>query len=180
MLEIRLHGRGGQGAVTAAELIAEANVVEGRYGQSFPLFGPERRGAPVMAFARLDDKPISIRGIIKNPDIVMVLDESLLHVVDVTSGLKLNGLAIVAGRDSNRIREKLNVKKIAVLDAQKIALEIVGTPITNTAIIGAFVKATKAVKLETVEKLVLKKFIGKIGEKNVEIIERAYKETVVI
>lgn len=180
MLEIRLHGRGGQGAVTAAEILGEANVVEGRYGQSFPLFGPERRGAPVMAFARLDDKPIAIRGVITNPDIVMVLDGGLLNVVNVTSGLKQDGVAIVASKDGNLVREKVKAKKLAVLDAQKIALEIVGAPITNTAILGAFVKAVGAVKLETVKKLVLKKFPGKIGEKNVEIVERAYKETVMV
>ncbi len=179
MLEIRLHGRGGQGAVTAAEIIAEANMVEGRYGQSFPLFGPERRGAPVMAFARLDDKPIAIRGTIKNPDLVMVLDGGLLHVVDVESGLKHDGMIIVSSKNARSVRERVKTKKLAVLDAQKIALEIVGAPITNTAMLGAFVKAAGGVKLETVKKLVLKKFPGKIGEKNLEIVERAYRETVI-
>ena len=94
MLEIRLHGRGGQGAVTSAELLALSAINEGKYGQAFPSFGPERRGAPVVAFCRVDDKQIKIRSEINNPDLVLVLDPSILRIVNITAGLKDDGILI--------------------------------------------------------------------------------------
>ena len=97
MIEIRLHGRGGQGAVTSAELLATAAIQQGKYAQAFPNFGPERRGAPVMAFIRIDDHPIRNRHMIHNPDLVLVLDPSILRLVDVTSGLKQDGILVTNG-----------------------------------------------------------------------------------
>lgn len=175
MIEIRFHGRGGQGAVTAASLLAEAAILEGKYAQSFPAFGPERRGAPVLAFTRISDKLIEIRSQVYNPDIIVVLDSSLLKTVNVTAGLKKNGIMV------------LNMKyppkeyigkgfKIAYADATDIALKYIKMPITNTAMLGALLKATEIVSLNSMTKIVGDKF----GESNVNALIETYKITEVI
>jgi len=143
MIEIRFHGRGGQGAVTSAELLALAAIGEGKYAQAFPSFGPERRGAPVVAFCRIDDERIRIRANIYEPDIVVVLDASLLTIVNVAAGLKPNGLVVTTSKDSpEKVRETLGIKtRVAAVDAVKIAREILGVPITNTTMLGSLVRA---------------------------------------
>ena len=134
MIEVRLHGRGGQGAVTSAELLALAAIHEGKYAQAFPSFGPERRGAPVVAFCRIDAIPIRIRANIYNPDLVMVLDPSILRLVDVTSGLKDDGILVANTKYSaDELRRELGIKhSLATVNATRIALEELGLPITNT------------------------------------------------
>ena len=145
MIEIRFHGRGGQGAVTSAELLALAAIGEGKYAQAFPSFGPERRGAPVLAFCRISDQPIKIRANIYEPDIVVVLDSSLLKIVNVAAGMKPNGILITTSKDSpEKVKELLKIKnRLAVVDAVKIAMEILGLPITNTTMLGSLVKASR-------------------------------------
>lgn len=181
MIEIRFHGRGGQGAVTSAELLALAAISEGKYAQAFPSFGPERRGAPVVAFCRIDDQPIKIRANIYEPDLVVVLDASLLKIVNVASGLKPNGILITTSKDSpEKVREDLKVKnRLAVVDANKIAMEILGLPITNTTMLGSLVRASGVVKKESFIHPLKERF-GRIAEKNISAFEHAYQKTLLI
>src|SRR4030042_552481 len=133
MIENRVHGRGGQGAVTSAELLALAAIEEGKYAQAFPSFGPERRGAPVVAFCRISDQPIRIRANIYEPNIVVVLDSSLLKIVNVAAGLKPEGILVTTSSDSpEKVKMDLGIKnQVAAVDAVKIAREVLGLPITN-------------------------------------------------
>jgi len=181
MIEIRFHGRGGQGAVTSAELLALAAIGEGRYAQAFPSFGPERRGAPVVAFCRISDQPIKIRANIYEPDFVVVLDASLLRIVDVAAGLKPNGILITTNKDTaEKVRDQLGIKnRLAVVDAAKIAAEILGLPITNTTMLGSLTKASNVVKKESFMTPLRERF-GRIAEKNIAAFERAYQDTVLI
>jgi pyruvate ferredoxin oxidoreductase gamma subunit len=181
MIEIRFHGRGGQGAVTSAELLALAAIGEGKYAQAFPSFGPERRGAPVVAFCRIDDQPIRIRANIYEPDLVVVLDASLLKIVNVAAGLKPNGILATTSKDSpEKVKEGLKIKnRLAVVDATKIAMEILGLPITNTTMLGSLVKASGVVKRESFI-APLKERFGRIAEKNISAFERAYQDTILI
>ncbi len=181
MIEIRFHGRGGQGAVTSAELLALAAIGEGKYAQAFPSFGPERRGAPVLAFCRIDSEPIRIRANIYEPDIVVVLDASLLRIVNVSSGLKPNGILVTTSKDSpEKVKDELGIKNpIAVVDAIKIAMEVLGLPITNTTMLGSLIKATGLVNKESFIQPIRERF-GRVAEKNLSAFERAYQETVMI
>ncbi len=128
MLEIRLHGRGGQGAVTSAELLAIAAISKGKYAQAFPSFGPERRGAPVTAFLRIDDKQIRTRTMIYNPDLVLVLDPSILRLVDVAAGLKEDGIIVANSKYSGvELQQELKIANgFASVNATKIAMEELG------------------------------------------------------
>lgn len=175
MKEIRLHGRGGQGSVTAAELIAVAAFEDKRFSQAFPAFGVERRGAPVMAFARIADRPIRIRSQIYEPDYVVVQDVTLLEVVDVASGLKADGKIII---NTDRPKEKLKLKteaEVVTIDATRIAMEVLGRPIVNTTMLGAFCGATKEVSLESLNKAISERFKGDLGRKNLAAIKAAYE-----
>ncbi len=178
MIEIRLHGRGGQGAVTSAELLALAAINQGLYGQAFPSFGPERRGAPVVAFCRIDDKPIRIRANISRPDLVLVLDPSILRLVNVTAGLKDDGILVTNTRyTGEEIKKELNIKHVlATVNATKIALEELGLPITNTTMLGALLKAREIVPHEALIEPLNKRF-GRIAAKNIKAFQRAYAET---
>ncbi len=176
--EIRFHGRGGQGAVTAAEMIAIAAFEDGRFSQAFPAFGVERRGAPVMAFARINDKPIRMRSQIYEPDYVIVQDVTLLDVVDVASGLKPNGKIIInTDKDATAIDLKTNAE-VVTIDATRIAIEALGRPIVNTTMLGAFCGATGEVRLECLEKALMAKFSGSLAEKNLTAIKTAYERVV--
>jgi pyruvate ferredoxin oxidoreductase gamma subunit len=173
--EIRIHGRGGQGSVTAAELIAIAAFEDKRFSQAFPAFGVERRGAPVMAFVRIADKPIRIRSQVYEPDYVVVQDVSLLEVVNVASGLKSDGKIII---NTDKPKDDLNLKtdaEIITIDATKIAMETLGRPIVNTIMLGAFCKATKEVSLESINKAISERFKGDLGKKNLLAIKTAYE-----
>lgn len=181
MIEIRFHGRGGQGSVTCAELLALAAIGEGKYAQAFPSFGPERRGAPVVAFCRISEQPIKIRANIYEPDIVVVLDHTLLKLVNVAAGLKQNGIIVTTSQDTpEKVRELLEVKnRLAVVDATKIAMEILGVPITNTAMLGALVKASELVQKESFIPPFKERF-GRIAEKNISAFNKAYQETALL
>jgi len=177
MIELRIHGRGGQGAVTSAELLALALISEGKYALAFPSFGPERRGAPVLAFLRTNDKPIKIRAEVKQPDLVVVFDPRLIEIVDVTSGLKDNGIAIVnSKRTPQEIKAKLgNRWKVATVDATSIARQLLGVPIVNTTMLGAIVKLTDIVNLDSLEEPLKHRF-GQRAAGNFEACKQAYEQ----
>jgi len=177
MLEIRWHGRGGQGAVTSVEMLTLAAIGEGKYAQGFPSFGPERRGAPVAAFTRIDDKRIKVRSAIYNPDVVVVLDSSLVNLVNVTEGLKSDGTLVVnTTKSPEELKKELNFQgKVATVDASRIAREELGVPITNTTMLGALIKILGIVKLDSVEAPMEHRF-GRIAGKNLAALNRAYEE----
>ena len=178
MLEIRFHGRGGQGAVTSAELIATAAIGKGKYAQAFPSFGPERRGAPVVAFCRVDDKKIRIRAKVYEPDVVVVLDPGLLSLVNPTEGMKADGSLIINTHKSPE--EILKVCgfscRVATVDANKIAMEELGRAIVNTTLLGAVMKVTGMLHAKDIREAMLERFGPKLGEKNMKALERAFNE----
>jgi pyruvate ferredoxin oxidoreductase gamma subunit len=179
LTEIRWHGRGGQGAVTSAELLAQAAIDEGKYAQAFPSFSPERRGAPVLAFNRVSpDKPIRTRAEVDKPDVVIILDPSLMTILDVTAGLKDGGTVVINTKKTvPQVRSDYGIKgRVATVDAQKIAQESLGVPIVNTTMIGALIKATGVIGMDSMKEPLEKRF-GKLGEKNVTAMKRAYEET---
>ncbi len=179
IIEVRWHGRGGQGAWTASELLARTALKEGKYIQSFPEFGPERMGAPVAAFTRISNKPIRIHCAVYEPDIVAVLDSTLLKTVPVTSGLTDNGIVIVNSTESpDLVKKQLKLEDVTlwVIPATEIALNILGLPITNTALLGTFAKATNIVSLKTIEQVVKGRFRIDLAEKNFAVIKKAYNE----
>ena len=181
LIEIRWHGRGGQGAVTSAELVAQAAINEGRYAQAFPAFGAERRGAPVVAFVRIHtDEPIRVRAEVAEPDVVVVLDPGLLRVVNVTSGLKANGMVVInTKKQPEQIRQEFSLNwSLATVDATKIARELLGVPIVNTSMVGALLRATGVVKLESLFQPLKQRF-GRLAERNISAMKRAHEETLV-
>ncbi|MFB3890220.1 MAG: 2-oxoacid:acceptor oxidoreductase family protein [Candidatus Bathyarchaeia archaeon] len=179
MLEFRWHGRGGQGAWTASELLARTAISEGKYIQSFPEFGPERMGAPVTAFTRISTEPIRIHCTVYDPDVVVVLDNTLLKAVPVTAGINETGVIIINSPDEPKtVRENLKIQKgkVWTVPATELALKILGSPITNTALLGAVAKATSVVTLEGIAKTVNGRFKSDLAEKNNFVIKEAYKE----
>ncbi|GAI86963.1 unnamed protein product [marine sediment metagenome] len=181
LVEIRWHGRGGQGAVTSAELVAQAAINEGKFAQAFPSFGPERRGAPVLSFVRINSKePIRIRAEITEPDVVVVLDPSLLRIANVTSGLKEGGMLVINTRKSFQdIESEFQVKQnLTTIDATKIAREELGIPIVNTSMVGALIRATGVVKLESLIEPLQHRF-GRLAERNINAMKKAYEEALV-
>jgi 2-oxoacid:acceptor oxidoreductase gamma subunit (pyruvate/2-ketoisovalerate family) len=179
MFELRLHGRGGQGTVTAAELLVKAASIEGMWGQSIPMFGAERRGAPVVAYTRISDKPIRIHSQIYEPDAVAVFDPKIIEIVNVTNGLK-NGGVIILNTSKMPERLKLGSYKVATVDATKIAVNLklitAGFPIVNTAMVGAIIKATGLIKLESVITAIRNTWSKEFADENIKAVETAYKE----
>ena len=177
MIEIRFHGRGGQGAVTTADLLARSAIAEGKWAQAFPSFGPERRGAPVLAFCRVSDHKIQHRFQVKNPDLVVVLDPSLLEVLDPTKGLKQGGILVANSELSpGELKKKYKFScAVATVDASAIAREILKLPITNTAMLGALLKVKNLVNLDSLKEPFQDRF-GKVAEMNLNACKRAYEE----
>lgn len=181
IIEIRWHSRGGQGGWTASNLTAIAASYEGKYVQSFPAFGPERSGAPILAFTRISDKPIQIHSMIYNPDIVVVLDYTLLSP-NVLTGLKKNGV-IISNYTGNvqQVLDSLGIKKgdykLILIPASKLALEILKSKITNTAMMAGLVKQG-IIKLESVEKAIKERFSQPVAEKNILLIRKSLEEAV--
>ncbi len=186
--EVRFHGRGGQGAVTAAELLAEAAIEEGKYALAFPEYGAERRGAPVLAFTRIDDEPILEREPILEPNVVVVLDPSLTPDIYMR-GLRPDGALVVnTKRGVDELRRAITEagfsppRRLAVVDATDIALKALGAPIVNTAMLGALVRAVGVVSLETLVRVVHARFAERsrsLAEANVKAVREAYEATVV-
>jgi len=177
MLEVRWHGRGGMGSVTSAELFAAAVIDEGKFAQSFPSFGPERRGAPVTAYLRISDEFIRVRTDITKPDILVVVDPKLLDQIDVTVGLKDKGTVIVnSPLSAKELKKKYNFKwAVATVDGTKIARETIKLTISNTAMMGALNKVIKAVKMESLEERLHERF-GDKAAGNIAAMTRAYNE----
>lgn len=180
ILEVRWHGRGGQGAWTASELLARAAIAEGKFIQSFPEFGPERMGAPVTAFTRISTEPIHLHCAVYNPDVVAVLDPTLLKSVKVAEGLSEEGGIIVVNTKGSHgeIRKLLNSDrgKLWTVPATEISMKILGMPITNTAMLGAVARATGIVGLTTIEKMTKERFRADVAEKNFAVVKEAYEE----
>ncbi|MDH7593518.1 MAG: pyruvate ferredoxin oxidoreductase subunit gamma [Methanomicrobiales archaeon] len=175
MKELRIHGRGGQGSVTAAELIATAAFESGMYAQAFPAFGVERRGAPVQAFVRFSKDKIRLRSQVYEPDYIIVQDSTLIGDVNVFSGMKEWGIAII--NTERRIESEVpEGVRLMTLDATRIALDVLGVPITNTALLGAFAAATDVIHLEALERALRHRFSGEMAEKNVKAANLAYNE----
>ncbi|MEM2925246.1 MAG: 2-oxoacid:acceptor oxidoreductase family protein [Methanocellales archaeon] len=174
MQEIIWYGRGGQGVVTSAEVIALAAMKEGKYAQAFPSFGPERRGAPVMAFNRISETPIESREQIHSPDILIILDPTLLRTLQIK--VKKDGLVIINSKKSlAELKSKFNEAKIAVINATKIALETFGIPLINAPMIGAFIKATNLVNINSALEIIKNKFPS-TAEKDEKAIKIAYNQ----
>ncbi|MEM3873679.1 MAG: 2-oxoacid:acceptor oxidoreductase family protein [Candidatus Bathyarchaeia archaeon] len=179
MLEVRWHGRGGQGAWTASELLARAAVYEGKYIQSFPEFGPERMGAPVAAFTRISTEPIRLHCAVYNPDVVVVLDPTLIKTVPVTEGLGEDGKLIINFRDEPAEARKMlkdDKGKVWTVPATEIAIKFLGLPITSTAMLGAVARVTGVVSLQSIERTIRERFRSDIAEKNFAVIKEAYEE----
>jgi len=173
MIEIRLHGRGGQGTVAAAELIAIAAFQEGKESQAFPSFGVERRGAPVEAYARIADNKIRLRSQVYEPDFIIVQDPTLISVIDVFKGLKKNGGIIINSEKKNW--PQIKNKNLHVVPVTKLAIEILGRPITNTGLLAAFAKVTGLIEFEALVEAVKQRFAHKgqsVVDKNIELMRK--------
>jgi len=180
ILEVRWHGRGGQGAWTASELFGRAAIAEGKYIQSFPEFGPERMGAPVTAFTRISTEPIRIHCGVYSPDVVAVLDPTLLKTVKVADGLSEEGGNIMVNSKETpaEIRKMLNTNKgkVWTVPASEISMKILGMPITNTAMLGAVARVTGIVSMATIEEMIRGRFRADVAEKNIAVVKEAYQE----
>jgi len=179
LVEICFHGRGGQGSVTAANLLVAAALKDGNKGvQAFPLFGAERRGAPVKAFARISDDEIHLRSEVYSPDIIIVLDESIIGIVDVLKDLKKNGKILINTTKEPEDFDFSNKNKVATVDATGIAIKhdilIGGIPVVNTPILGAVPKIIDRVTLSSVQDVIRIKWKGEGGEINVKATQDAY------
>lgn len=184
MTEIRWHARAGQGAVTAAKVVAETALSADQFMQAMPEYGPERMGAPIKAFTRISEQPIEIHNNIEFPDVVIVLDESLLDVVDVTEGLKADGVLIVntctPAADVKRVLGVADTVRVAAVDASGIALDTIKRDIPNTPIVGALIGVTGVIDLEVFKGLLAKNLGKKFGQEmidaNFAAVDRAHEE----
>jgi pyruvate ferredoxin oxidoreductase gamma subunit len=180
MFQIRIHGRGGQGVVSAAEMLSVAAFLEGKHAQAFPSFGSERMGAPVMAFCRIDGSPIRLREPVTQPDALIIQDPTLLHQVDLFSGLAPDGFILV---NSQRSFDDLGIGDFVrglrhdhcfTVPASELAMKHVGRPLPNAALLGGFAAVTRQVGLEAVLSAIRSKFAGKVGEANVNAAQSAF------
>ncbi len=173
MLQVRIHGRGGQGVVTAAELLASAAFVEGRYAQAFPSFGSERTGAPVVAFCRIDSKPIRTREPIVNPDALIVQDVTLVHQVDLFAGLGDDGFVIVNTSRSfaelglEDLTRRFRADRLVTLPATELALEHIGRPLPNAVLLAGFAELSGAVSVDSVVTAIGQRFSPSVAAANV-------------
>jgi pyruvate ferredoxin oxidoreductase gamma subunit len=181
MFAVRIHGRGGQGAVTAAELLSVAAFDEGRHAQAFPTFGSERTGAPVVSFCRIDDRPIRLREPIAEPDALIVQDPTLLHQVNLFAGLRSDGFLLVNTSHSledlglEDLVARLTAEHVIAVPATELAREHLGRPLPNAALLGGFAALTAEVSLRAVSGAIRARFAGAVGEGNVRAAEAAYE-----
>ena len=181
MKEIRWHGRGGNGGFTAARLLGHAAAIhDGMYAQAFPSFGPERRGAPVLGFTRIDEKPITDHSKVYECDCVIVLDETLIDAVDVLEGVKSDGVVVInSAQTAESFRARPGFDKagsIVVIDATALALRELGANIVNTIMMGAAVGATDMVRLEALEAAIDESMSPALREKNKKVVKMAYEQ----
>lgn len=180
MLQVRIHGRGGQGVVTAAELLSMAAFFDGKFSQAFPSFGSERTGAPVSAFCRISEREIRAREPILNPDVIIIQDSTLLHQVDVFGGLPPNGAVLI---NSTRTLQELGIEDRCsrlpqhhwcIFPATDIAIKHLHRPLPNAALVAGFAALTQDVSLQSIEKGIQQKFPGSIGELNIQVAREAF------
>ncbi len=180
MFEVRIHGRGGQGVVTATEMLSVAAFEEGRHAQAFPSFGSERTGAPVVAFCRIDDKEIRLREPIMQPDALIIQDPTLLHQINVFAGLKPEGYVLLNTHHSfesiglGDFAKTLRPERLCTLPATELGLKHVGRPIPNVPLLAGFAALSGIIRLESVIKAINEKFSGKVAEGNVNAATEAY------
>ena len=180
MFQVRIHGRGGQGVVSAAEILSVAAFIEGKHSQAIPSFGSERMGAPVVSFCRIDDKPIRLREPIMEPDALIVQDPTLFNAIDVFAGLSKNGYLLI---NSKRSIEELGIAnaiylpedKVRLVPATEIALHHIKRPLPNAVLLGALAAVTGVIQIDSVAEAISSKFPGKIGDFNIQAAEAAYK-----
>jgi len=181
MFQIRIHGRGGQGVVTAAEMLSIAAFREGRHAQAFPSFGSERTGAPVVAFCRLDDKEIRLREPVLEPDALIIQDPTLLHQVDVFGGLAREGYILINTSRTfdalgvGEFARSLRAERLCTVPATEIAMQHVGRPLPNAALLGGFAAVSGRISLDSVNAAIREKFAGKVGDGNVAAASAAYE-----
>ncbi|HDI00577.1 MAG: pyruvate synthase [Candidatus Latescibacterota bacterium] len=183
MVEVRWHSRAGQGGVTAAKVLAETSMALGKFVQAIPEYGAEREGAPVKAYTRISDSPIVVHTQVTDPDYVVVLDETLLDIEDVTEGLAPEGKVIVnTSKSPEEVRKRLGLEpgQVATVDATSISIECIGRPIPNTPMIGALARVTGLLSVEELAEDFRKKFSGKLSDRviegNVRAIQKAAEE----
>jgi pyruvate ferredoxin oxidoreductase gamma subunit len=180
MLQIRIHGRGGQGVVTAAELLAVAAFEQGHHAQAFPSFGSERTGAPVVAFCRIDEREIRVREPILAPDVLIVQDPTLLHQVDVFQGLQPDGWVLINSRRTfdelgvGEIAQRFRHERLATVPATEIAMRHLGRPLPNAVLLGGFAALSGLVGLDAVAHALRERFPAKVAESNVAAATEAY------
>ncbi|HET9701133.1 MAG TPA: 2-oxoacid:acceptor oxidoreductase family protein [Burkholderiales bacterium] len=181
MFQVRIHGRGGQGVVTAAEMLSVAAFLEGRHAQAFPSFGSERTGAPVVAFCRIDTREIRLREPIMQPDALIIQDPTLLHQVDVFSGLKRDGYMLI---NTNRSFDALGLgdfvkefrhERLLTVPATELALKHVGRPLPNAVLLGGFAAISGMISLDSVLAAIRERFTGKVAEGNISAATEAYR-----
>jgi pyruvate ferredoxin oxidoreductase gamma subunit len=181
MLQVRIHGRGGQGVVTAAEMLSIAAFEQGRHAQAFPSFGSERTGAPVVAFCRIDDREIRMREPILEPDVLIVQDPTLLHQVDVFQGLQPDGYVLINSTRSfdelglGEIAARFRRKRLVTVPATQIAMKHVGRPLPNAVLLGGFAALSGLITLNAVSHAIRDKFSGKVAEANVSAATEAFE-----
>lgn len=180
MKEIRWHGRGGQGAVVAARVLATAVDKEGKFVMALPKFGAERRGAPVVAFTGFDDKPIRQKTQLYHPDCLIVIDPLLIRSVDVFEGIETGGILVIDAAEALTEPYHKNLGVTGFVDATRIGLEEIGRPITNTCMLGAFSRTTGWVQPDSILASLEEYFTGSVLQKNVRCVQRGYDETKVI
>jgi len=179
IVEIKWQGRGGQGVVLANQLLGMALFEEGKNIQTFPDFGPERTGGPVRGYTRFSEGPIDIHSFIYEPDILAVIDPYFVEDPSVYVGLKAEGVAVVnSSKNPSNLQRRLGVKvkTFGVVDAAKVSKEVFGNYVFNTPVLGGLVRLTGVVKLETLERLFINRFPGRVGELNVKVLRRGYEE----
>jgi len=180
MFEVRIHGRGGQGVVTAAEMLARAAFEEGRYAQAFPSFGSERTGAPVVSFCRIDDHEIRVREPVMEPDALIIQDPTLLHQVDVFGGLKPDGYILINTAKSfddlglGEFAKGFRHERLLTVPAADLAREHTGRPVANAALLGGFAALSGLISLGAVASAIRERFAGPVGEGNVAAARAAY------
>jgi pyruvate ferredoxin oxidoreductase gamma subunit len=173
---IRIHGRGGQGNVTASEFLAEASFEDGLYALAFPMFGSERHGAPVTAYVRISDRPIRLRSQVYEPDYVIVQDSSLMESIDTLEGLRDRGLVVINSSLPSSRFDIPDIYRVVTVPATELALEMVGKPIINTIMVGAFAAASGEIRLEALQRSVRSRYPGELGEKEIVAMKKAYED----
>lgn len=173
MFQVRIHGRGGQGVVSAAEMLSHAAFEEGKHAQAVPSFGSERMGAPVVAYVRIDDKEIELREPVLDPNLLIIQDPTLFHAIDVFAGLRADGLVLI---NSTKTLAELGIEEVAkqlpegnviTVGATELAMKYLKRATPNTVLLGALTAINDSVKIESVCQAILRKFPGKVGEMNV-------------